>query len=92
MQLSEEYHILAELFTILPRDSYSAPFLCRYFPDITGSEAELRIQLSAMSEGGWLEADEDGWSILYSEKTEIKQTDGKGEEGNRWKTDDRFYK
>ena len=64
MQLSQEYHILAELFTILPRDSYSASFLFRYFPDITGSEAELRIKLSAMSEGGWLEADEDGWSIF----------------------------
>lgn len=63
MQLPEEYHTLAELFTLLPRDSYAASFLCRYFPDITGPEAELRTKLNAMCEGGWLEAEEDGWSM-----------------------------
>lgn len=63
LQLSKEYHTLAELFTLLPRNSYSAPFLCRYFPDIAGSEEALREKLDTMCDGGWLETDETGWSM-----------------------------
>lgn len=63
MQLPEEYHVLAELFALLPRDSYPAQFLCRYFPDAAGPEAELQTRLSAMCQGGWLEADGGGWSM-----------------------------
>lgn len=63
MQMPEECHTIAHLFTVLPRDSYSTAFLCSYFPQVTGSEEELKAKLHIMSEGGWLEVWEDGWSM-----------------------------
>ena len=63
MQLSKECHALAELFTLLPRSSFSTAFLCSYFPDIAGSEDQLQAKLGTMRDGGWLEADQAGWSM-----------------------------
>ena len=63
MQLSKECHQLAELFTLLPRSSFSTAFLCRYFPGVTGPEDQLQAKLAAMRDGGWLEADQAGWSM-----------------------------
>ena len=63
MQMPKECHTLAELFTLLPRSSYSSAFLFRYFPEITGPKEELHTKLDIMRSGGWLEADEAGWSM-----------------------------
>lgn len=61
MQIPEKCQPLAELFALLPRDSYSGDFLEEYFSHIMGQDAEQK--LAALTEGGWLDADESGWSM-----------------------------
>ena len=61
MQIPEKCQSLAELFTLLPRDSYSRDFLEEYFSHIMGEDTEQK--LAALTEGGWLDADESGWSM-----------------------------
>lgn len=61
MQIPEECRPLAELFTLLPRDSYSGDFLEKYFSAVTQGTAAQKLK--ALAEGGWLESDADGCSM-----------------------------
>ncbi|MBQ8231913.1 MAG: ATP-binding protein [Lachnospiraceae bacterium] len=61
MQIPDECRKIAEIFTLLPRDSYSQFFLEKWFPDIIG-DAPIR-KLDMLTEGGWLDADGSGWSM-----------------------------
>lgn len=60
-QIPEECRQLAELFTLLPRDSYGIAFLKKWFPVLcTGNLAE---DLNLLAEKGWLDLDGDGYSM-----------------------------
>lgn len=61
MEIPEECRKLAELFTLLPRDSYSPEFLREWFPQSMGTNAEEK--LGALTAGGWLDQDETGFSM-----------------------------
>lgn len=61
MEIPKECQQLAELFTVLPRDTYSGAFLDQYFSDITQGGAAQKMQ--ALAEGGWLETSDDGCSM-----------------------------
>lgn len=61
IDIPKEYHKIVELFTLLPRDSYSSSFLYRWFPDIMGQAPEPA--LTFLTAGGWLEQANDGWSM-----------------------------
>lgn len=61
MQLPKEGRKLAELFTLLPRDSYSPEFLQEWFPESMGTNADEK--LAALTKGGWLDQDETGFSM-----------------------------
>lgn len=60
-QIPEKCRFVAELFTLLPRNSYNVAFLKKWFPDIrnSGSEAELEM----LAEKGWLDKDSAGYSM-----------------------------
>ncbi len=61
LRIPEEYRQIAELFTLLPRGSYSAPVLEGLFPTVMANRpAEPLAELTA---GGWLELGEDGYSM-----------------------------
>lgn len=60
-QIPKECHALAELFTLLPRDSYSAAFLEKWFPAVT--DGALSERLESLAANGWLDRDEQGWSM-----------------------------
>lgn len=62
MHIPKEYQTLAELFTLLPRASYTAAFLREAFPGIAG-EISLEQGLAALAAGGWLEDDGSGCSM-----------------------------
>ena len=61
MQIPAEARKLAELFTLLPRDSYPQEFLQEWFPESMGTDAAEK--LAALTEGGWLDRDESGYSM-----------------------------
>lgn len=61
MQLPKEGRKLAELFTLLPQDSYSPEFLRAWFPESMGTKSDER--LAALTEGGWLDRNETGFSM-----------------------------
>lgn len=61
MQIPKECQPLAELFTLLPRDSYAGDFLDQYFPNVTQGCALQRAEV--LAEGGWLESNDDGYSM-----------------------------
>lgn len=61
MQIPEECRPLAELFTLLPRDSYAGDFLEKYFSAVTQGTAAQKMK--ALAEGGWLESVGDGYSM-----------------------------
>ena len=61
MQIPEECRGIAELFTLLPRDSYSLDFLKEWFPDVLDSGATGKLE--ALTDGGWLDKDESGFSM-----------------------------
>ena len=56
-RIPEESRALAELFTLLPRDSYSLEFLEEWFPQVT------QENLMALTRGGWLDRDGTGFSM-----------------------------
>lgn len=60
-QIPEECQPLAELFTLLPRDSFRPDFLQITFPQIVGSGAAA--QLETLADRGWLETSADGYSM-----------------------------
>ena len=61
MRIPEACQDLAELFTLLPRDSYSLEFLTRWFPDVV--DAGAMEKLEALTAGGWLDQDDSGYSM-----------------------------
>lgn len=61
MQLPKEGRKLAELFTLLPRDSYTPEFLRDWFPASMGAEADEK--LAALTQSGWLDQNETGFSM-----------------------------
>lgn len=61
VQIPEEGRKLAELFTLLPRDSYTPEFLREWFPESMGANSEEK--LAALAAGGWLDRDESGFSM-----------------------------
>ena len=61
MQIPKECQPLAELFTLLPRDSYAGDFLDKYFSNVTQGRALQRMEVLAA--GGWLESGDDGCSM-----------------------------
>lgn len=61
MQVPDDCRKMAELFTLLPLDSYSEVFLTETFPELMGpSPGEKLMQLA---DGGWLEILSDGYSM-----------------------------
>ena len=60
VMLPDKCRELVNLFTILPRNSYSADFLTRVFPSIA---SEIQEKLEILNQGGWLEMDVQGYSM-----------------------------
>lgn len=58
--LSDGCREVAELFTLLPRDTYTRDFLERCFPCLAD---DLQQKLDVLKTGGWLEADISGYSM-----------------------------
>ena len=54
---------VVQLFTLLPRDSYSADTLIAGFPQLFPGRDELTRNLSLLVRQGWLEQDESGCSM-----------------------------
>ena len=52
-----------QLFTLLPRDSYSADTLLEDFPQLFPDRPELEKNLATLVRQGWLEQDETGYSM-----------------------------
>lgn len=70
MRIPKKCQALVELFTLLPRASYSAAFLRENFPEVTGKELPesagkdfLEEGLAALTAGGWLEEDGSGYAM-----------------------------
>lgn len=61
LQIPESSRGIAELFTLLPRDSYSLEFLQTWFPDVLDSGPDEK--LDALTDGGWLDRTETGFSM-----------------------------
>ncbi len=61
MLVPEGAKMIAELFTLLPSDSYDTAFLTEVFPDILGEEPEQK--LTQLTDGGWLERSGSGYSM-----------------------------
>lgn len=60
-QIPDECRQLAELFTLLPRDSYGIAFLKKWFPALCSGWVEENLAL--LAEKGWLERDSAGYSM-----------------------------
>lgn len=70
MSIPGKCRALVELFTLLPRASYSAGFLQEYFPEAagkipsdSGEEDFMERGLKILAAGGWLEGDGSGYSM-----------------------------
>lgn len=70
MSIPRKSQALVELFTLLPRASYSAGFLRENFPEAAGKihsdsaeEDSLERRLGILAAGGWLEGDGSGYSM-----------------------------
>lgn len=61
MQIPEECRDIAELFTLLPRNSYAIAYLQKWFPHVVDQDAQKKLY--ALTEGGWLDKDETGFSM-----------------------------
>lgn len=61
MRIPEECRQIAELFTLLPRDSYAPEFLREWFPWVVDGDSGGK--LDALVEGGWLDQDTVGYSM-----------------------------
>lgn len=60
VMLPDNCRELVDLFTILPRNSYSVDFLTRVFPSLS---EDIREKLEMLNQGGWLEMDVQGYSM-----------------------------
>lgn len=63
LRVPEDCRSVAELFTLMPRESYSGEFLAEIFGALIGSGESLNAKLDALAEGGWLDADGGGYSM-----------------------------
>ena len=61
LRLPEKCRPIAELFTLLPRDSYDRDFLRAWFPAVVDDSAGEK--LDALTEGGWLDKDGSGYAM-----------------------------
>ena len=61
VKIQKDFRKVAELFAILPRDSYSEIFLKKWFPQICGEDLKEKIKI--LIRGGWLDADDKGSSM-----------------------------
>ena len=61
IDIPEDSHPIAELFTLLPRDSYSLDLLIKWFPDVCSSGSTDKLE--ALTEGGLLDRDTIGYSM-----------------------------
>ncbi len=61
LRIPEECQQLAELFTLLPRNSYSIEFLREWFPGVADGNSEEK--LDTLAEGGWLDKDDGGYAM-----------------------------
>lgn len=61
LMLSGRCREVAELFAILPRNSYSAAFLTKWFPAVMGSTPKEVLDM--LTAGGWLDMDDTGFSM-----------------------------
>lgn len=62
-RIPEECRGIAELFTLLPRGSYAQSFLEEVFPVTASCEGGLSSGLEVLTGGGWLDADDTGYSM-----------------------------
>lgn len=60
-RIPKECRELANLFTLLPLDSYSAEFLEKVFPCVTALAGGIGKLLEALVNGGWLDNGENGY-------------------------------
>jgi len=61
IDIPEDSHSIAELFTLLPRDSYPLDLLIKWFPDVCDCGSAGKLE--ALTEGGWLDRDTVGYSM-----------------------------
>lgn len=61
VKIQKDCREVAELFSVLPRDSYSEEFLGEWFPQICSKA--LAEKLVILKNGGWLDADDEGVSM-----------------------------
>ena len=61
-QIPDSCEKLVELFTLLPRDSYSAVFLANVFAPVTVGD-DLTYRLNLLAEGGWLDETNNGYAM-----------------------------
>lgn len=61
LKVPEDYRTIAELFTLLPSDSYSEAYLTELFPGLAGED--LGEKLRVLADGGWLDALNDGYAM-----------------------------
>ena len=54
---------LMELFTLLPYDSYCPETLTAFFPAVCPEREALERDLTTLTDGGWLERDDSGYSM-----------------------------
>lgn len=62
-RIPPECQEITKLFTLLPQNSYSTAFLTEVFPDICAGEQNLSDSLKLLTEGGWLDMDDSGYSM-----------------------------
>lgn len=61
MRIPEACQGIAELFTLLPRDSYCLEFLQEWFPAVLDSNSSNKLE--ELIEGGWLDRGNSGYSM-----------------------------
>lgn len=61
IEIPEDSQKIAELFTLLPRDSYPLDLLIKWFPDIFSIASAEKLEV--LTKGGWLDKDASGYSM-----------------------------
>ena len=60
-EIPEDSQKIAELFSLLPRDSYPLNLLTKWFPDVLSTESAEKLDM--LTKGGWLDKDTAGYSM-----------------------------
>ena len=61
MQVPDSCRQIAQLFTLLPSESYSEAYLAELFPGVVGENAAEKLCL--LTDGGWLDDVHDGYAM-----------------------------